>query len=113
MGEPKTTAIALKVLLKPSESSAHPRAANYANVSVAQGIAYLDFGFIEPAVLAAIAKTAKDGHSALKGMDGHLVTRVAMDLGALTRLQRQIQQMLVRLQTEKQSKSKGQSQPRT
>ncbi len=107
MGEPKDTTIALNVRLKPSESSAHPRAVNYTNVSIAQGIAYLDFGFIEPALLAAIAKTAKDGHAAPKGMDGHLVTRVAMDVGALARLEQQIQQVLVGLRTAQQSKTKG------
>lgn len=93
MSETKDTAIALNVRLKPSESSAHPRASNYTNVGIAQGIAYLDFGFIEPAVLAAIAKTAKDGQAAPKSLDGHLITRVAMDVGALARLHQQIQQM--------------------
>ena len=95
MSEPKDTAIRLNVRLKPSEPSAHPRATNYTNVSVAQGIAYFDFGFIEPALLAAVAKTAKDGQAAPKGLDGHLVTRVAMDVGTLARLQQQIQQVLV------------------
>lgn len=86
MNESNDATIALTVQLKPSDSSAHPRAANYTNVAVAQGIVYLYFGFIEPALLAAIAKTAKDGQAAPKGLDGHLVTRVAMDVGALARL---------------------------
>lgn len=107
MSEPKDTTIALNVRLKPSESSAHPRAANYTNVGVAQGIAYLDFGFIEPALLAVIAKAAKNGQASTKGLDGHLVTRVAMDVGSLTRLHQQIQQVLIGLQAGKQSKSKG------
>jgi hypothetical protein len=55
MSEPKDATSALNVRLKPSDSSAHPRAASYTNVGVAQGIA--------------------------------LVTRVAMDLSALARLQ--------------------------
>ena len=97
MSDTNDTTIALNVRLKPSESSAHPRATNYTNVGVAQGIAYLDFGFIEPALLAAIAKTAKDGQAAPKGLEGHLVTRVAMDLGTLARLQQQIQQVLAGL----------------
>jgi hypothetical protein len=63
MSEPKDNmtkkTLALNVRLKPIESSAHPRATNYTNVGVAQGIAYLDFGFIEPTLLGAIAKTAK------------------------------------------------------
>ena len=48
MSDAKDTTIALNVRLKPSESSAPPRATNYTNVGVAHGIAYVDFGFIEP-----------------------------------------------------------------
>ena len=81
MSEAKDKTIALNVRLKPSESSAHPRATNYTNVGVAQGIAYVDFRFIEPTLLAATAKTAKDGQAAPKGLDGALVSRVAMDGG--------------------------------
>ncbi len=107
MSESKDATIALNVRLKPSDSSAHPRAANYTNVGIAQGIAYLDFGFIEPALLAAIAKTAKDGQVAPKGLDGHLVTRVAMDVSALARLYQQIQQVLAGLREARQGKAKG------
>lgn len=107
MSQPQDTTIALNVRLKPTESSAHPRAANYTNVGIAQGIAYLDFGFIEPVLLATIAKTAKDGQAAPKGLDGHLVTRVAMDLSALVRLQQQIQQVLIGLRDAQQPKAKG------
>lgn len=106
MSEPKDSAIRLNVRLKPSEPSAQPRATNYINVSVAQGIAYFDFGFIEPAVLAAVTKTAKDGQAAPKGLDGHLVSRVAMDVGTLARLQQQIQQVLVGLGEARQRKPK-------
>ena len=48
MSDPKDQTLAFNVRLKPSESSAHPRVTNYTNVVVAQGIAYFDFGFIEP-----------------------------------------------------------------
>lgn len=106
MSEPKDTTIALNVRLKPSDSSAHPRASNYTNVGITQGIAYLDFGFIEPSLLAAIAKTAKDGQAAPKGLDGHLVTRVAMDVSALVRLHQQIQQVLVGLRAAEPGKPK-------
>ena len=78
--------IAVNVRLKPSDPSAHPRATNYTNVGVAQGIAYLDFCFIEPALLAAIAKTAKDGQAAPKGLEGTLVTREAMGVDVLARV---------------------------
>ncbi|CUS32168.1 conserved hypothetical protein [Candidatus Nitrospira nitrosa] len=107
MSEFKPTTIPLNVQLKPSDSSAHPRAVNYTNVGVAQGTAYLDFGFIEPTLLAAIAKTAKDGQAAPKGLERHLVTRVAMDVGSLARLHQQIQQVLVSLRDARQGKTKS------
>ena len=107
MSEAKDQTIALNVRLKPSESSAHPRATNYTNVGVAQGIAYLDFGFIEPTLLAAIAKTAKDGQVALKGLEGALVTYVAMGIDVLARLNQQIQHVLVGLREARQLKPKA------
>ncbi|SPP63020.1 hypothetical protein [Nitrospira lenta] len=107
MSEPKDKALKLNVRLKPSESSAHPLATNYTNVGVAQGIAYVDFGFIEPTLLGAIAKTAKDGQVAPKGLEGHLVTRVAMGVDVLARLHQQIQQVLVSMRNAKQSKPKA------
>ena len=97
----------MNVRLKPSESSAHPCATNYTNVAVAQGIAYVDFGFIEPALLAAITKTAKDGQAAPKGLEGYLVTRVAMGVDVLARLHQQIQQVLVSLRDARQPKPKA------
>ena len=107
MSDAKDQTIALNVRLKPTESSAHPRATNYTNVGVAQGIAYVDFGFIEPALLATIAKTAKDGQAAPKGLEGSLVTRVAMGVEVLARLHQQIQQVLVGLRDARQSKPKA------
>ena len=107
MSEPIDKTLALNVRLKPSEPSAHPRATNYTNVGVAQGIAYLDFGFIEPALLGAIARTAKDGQAAPKAVEGQLVTRVAMGVDVLVRLHQQIQQVLVGLRDARQPKTKG------
>ena len=107
MSDATDKTIALNVRLKPSESSTHPRATNYTNVGVTQGIAYLDFGFIEPALLAAIANTAKDGQPVPKGLEGHLVTRVAMGVDVLARLHQQIQQVLVSMRDARQAKPKA------
>ena len=107
MRDVKEKTIALNVSLKPSESSAHPRATSYTNVAVAQGIAYVDFGFIEPTLLAAIAKTAKDGQAAPKVLEGALVTRVAMGVDVLARLHQQIQRVLVGLRDARQGKPKA------
>ena len=107
MSDPKDKTIALNVRLKTSEPSAHPRATNYTNVGVDQGIAYVDFDFIEPTLLAAIAETAKEDQAAPKGLDGILVTRVAMGVDVLARLHQQMQQVLVSLRDAQLSKPKG------
>jgi hypothetical protein len=107
MRDVKEKTIALNIRLKPSDPSAHPRATNYTNIGVAQGIAYLDFGFIEPTLLATIAKTAKDGQPAPKGLDGALVTRVAMGVDVLARLHQQILQVLVSMRDARQPKPKA------
>jgi hypothetical protein len=107
MSEPKDQTLSLNVRLKPTEPSAHPKATNYINVGVAQGIAYVDFGFIEPALLAAIAKTAKDGEAAPRGLEGALVARVATGVDVLARLHQQIQQVLVGVREARQGKLKA------
>ena len=63
-------------------------------------------GSIELALLGAIAKMAKDSEVALKGLEGHLVTRLAMGLDVLTRLHQQIQQVLVSMRDARQRKPK-------
>lgn len=62
---------------------------------------------IEPTLLAAVAKTAKDGQVAPKGLDGTIVTRVAMRVDMLARLHQQIQQVLVSLREARQAKPKA------
>ena len=69
-----------------------------------KGVAYLDFWFIEPTLLAAIAKIRKDSQAAPKALDGHLITRAAMDISALARVQQQIQHILVDLRDTRQPK---------
>jgi hypothetical protein len=107
MSEAQGQTIPLNVRLKAGESSVRPLATNYTNVGVARGIAYVDFGFIEPALLGAIAKKAKEGQAAPKGLEGVLVTRVAMSVDVLARLHQQIQQVLVSVRDARQPKAKG------
>jgi len=107
MSEIKGITVALNVRLKPVDHSNLPHQANYSNVAVAQGIAYLDFGFIEPALLGAIVKTTKDGQAVPKAIEGQLVTRVAMGVDVLARLHQQIQHVLVGLRDARLPKAKS------
>ena len=52
-------------------------------------------------------KTAKDSQAAPKGLEGALVTRVAMGVDVLARLHQQIQQVLVSLRDARQAKLKA------
>jgi hypothetical protein len=73
-------------------------------LSVAQGIAYLDFGFIEPSALAMLSRTVREGKAMPERLDGKLVARVAMGLDVLQRLDQQLQQVLQGLRGAKPTK---------
>ena len=97
-------AVALSVRLVPVGTSDQPVSANHTTVSVAQGIAYLDFGFIEPAMLAGLARIAREGKTMPEKLEGKLVVRVAMGLDVLQRLDQQLQQVLAGLRGAKTAK---------
>jgi hypothetical protein len=99
--------VALNVTLTPvnqsdqSDQSDQPVSANYTTVGVAQGIGYLDFGFLEPSALGALARSAREGKEVPKSLNGRLAVRVALPLDVLQRLQEQLQQVLVGLRGRK------------
>ena len=98
------SAIELSVRLKPVDHTDQPVLANYTYAGTAQGVAYVDFGFIEPALLGAIVHRVKNGESLPKTMEGSLATRVALPLDALIRLQQQLTQILIGLNRKPSSK---------
>ena len=104
--------IALNIRLVPRDHADQPVMANYSAVNVAQGVAYLDFGFIEPALLAAVARAAQENKPLPKEVQGRLASRVALPLDGLVRLHQQLQQMLVGLQRQRapqKTETKGQA----
>lgn len=78
------------VRLAPVNNSDQPVVANYATVNVAQGMVFIDFGFLEPGLLAALPRLAKQGGKLPQALDGKLAVRVAMGYDALQSLKRQI-----------------------
>ncbi|MGH7232420.1 MAG: hypothetical protein ACREJU_13840, partial [Nitrospiraceae bacterium] len=96
--------VALNVKLTPVNHSDQPVSANYTNVVVAQGIAYMDFGFIEPSSLGLVVRAAQNGQSIPKSVEGKLGVRVAMGLDVVQRLHQQLQQVLVGLRNAKSGK---------
>jgi len=96
--------VTLNVKLTPVNQSDQPVSANYSTVGVAQGIAYLDFGFLEPAALGALARSAREGKEMPKSLEGRLAVRVALPLDVLQRLQQQLQQVVTGLRGERGAK---------
>lgn len=89
--------ITLNVRLKANGQDTQPVLANYSTLGIAQNIAYIDFGFIEPAVLAAVAKSAQRNGAVPKNLEGQLATRVALPMDAVRRLHQQLTQVLTGL----------------
>jgi hypothetical protein len=86
-------ATAVTVRLHAVEQSDQPIASNVATVTVAQGIAYVDFGFIDPALLARVALDSQNGQALSEQVDGKLVVRFSLGLDVMARLQGQMQQV--------------------
>ncbi|GMV50666.1 hypothetical protein FBQ96_02615 [Nitrospirales bacterium NOB] len=89
------------VLLKPAGQGEQPKLVNYSYVSLAQGVAYIDFGFLEPASLNAVMQRMQRDEGLPKHLEGTRAARVALPLDAMVRLYQQIQQLLVGLQPSK------------
>jgi hypothetical protein len=105
-------AISVNVQLAPGNATEQPMLANYTAVSVAQGIAHMDFGFIEPVLFGALGRAIRQNKPIPKGVRGTRTARVAMPLDALVRLQHQLQQALMNLRRQAASRKgepKGQA----
>lgn len=88
-GQPKqSTSFGLR--LAPANNSDQPIVANISNVQLAPGMAYIDFGFIEPGVLAALPRLAQQGEKTPEQITGKLAARVVIGFDGLAQLHQQI-----------------------
>ena len=83
----------LALRLIPVNNSDQPVLANTSNVQLAPGMAYIDFGFIEPGLLAALPRVARGGQLP-KEINGRLAVRVAMGYDGLAQLQQQLTRVM-------------------
>ena len=85
---------AISVRLTPANHSDQPVLANYVSLQPASGMLLLDFGFLEPAVLAALPGVAKRGGKLPESLNGRLAVRVAMGYESAAQLQNQLTRLL-------------------
>lgn len=88
---------ALNLNLVPVEHSDQPKVANFTRVTPAPGMVYLDFGFLEPGALAALAEAARAGGKLPQSLDGKLAVRVALGYDTLAQLHQQLGQVVAGL----------------
>ena len=84
----------LGLKLVPVDESDQPVFSNLTSVSVAPGMAFIDFGFIEPNLLSALPRMARLGGKMPERINGKLAVRVALGFDSLTALHQQLSQVL-------------------
>ena len=97
--------VAVNVRLKPVSPSDHPILVKCRHVCLSDGMGCFDFGFLEPALLSAVATRAKQGEVTPKQVEGISTARVALPLDSVVRLYQQLQRVLVSLQPPKTKQS--------
>jgi hypothetical protein len=91
---PATENRSLGIRLMPVENSDQPVVANYTSLNVSPGMVFVDFGFLEPAMLTALPRVARSGGKLPERLNGRLAVRVAMGYDAVANLHQQLGQVL-------------------
>lgn len=71
------------VRLAPVDNSDQPVLANYTSLNPAPSMVFIDFGFLEPAMLAALPRAAMQGVKLPQSLNGKLAVRVALGLDSV------------------------------
>jgi hypothetical protein len=92
------------VRLVPTGDSDLPTLANFARVQMSASGVLVDFGFIEPAGLDALARTARAGGKMPEAVNGRLAGRYALTPDALVALHQQLGQAIAGLRAGSKAK---------
>jgi hypothetical protein len=87
----------MNVRLAPVGDSDQPVVANYTGLNMSPGMAFIDFGFLEPAMLAELPHVAREGGKLPEHLNGTLAVRVALGYDVLAGLHQQLARVLEEL----------------
>ena len=90
----ESQAVQIALRLRAVDQSDRAIVANVTGVHMGSGLAFIDFGFIEQAALTEITRAARSGEQKNPVLDGRLECRLALSLGDLAQLGRQIEQVV-------------------
>ena len=99
--------VQLGMRLQPLNNSDQPIFSNFTVVQGASGTVFVDFGFLEPSVLPALARQARSGGKLPESINGRLVCRVALGLDATAQLAQQLSQYLRSVQAQVEEAAKA------
>lgn len=99
--------VGMGIHLVPVENSDQPVVANYTALNISPGMVFVDFGFLEPGMLAALPRVAKEGGKLPETLNGKLAVRVAMGYDAVANLHQQLGRVLVGLSAAASKGGKG------
>jgi hypothetical protein len=96
----------MNVLLEATGGSNQPVVANYSALNMSPGMAFIDFGFLEPAMLNELPHVARQGGKLPEQLTGALAVRVAIGYDVVANLHQQLGQVLEQLkQAQERAKS--------
>ena len=104
-GEKKPAGMGIR--LAPVGDSDQPVVANYTAVNLSPGMVFVDFGFLDPGMLAALPRVAKQGGKLPERLNGKLAVRVAMGYDAMANLHQQLGRVLAGLKDAAEKGRKG------
>jgi hypothetical protein len=90
----ENSALQVALRLRASDHSDRAIVSNVSAVHAASGMVFIDFGFVEQQAIEQVTRALRAGTPAATSVDGRLECRIAMGLGDLTQLARQLQQVL-------------------
>lgn len=82
------------VELRPVNNSDAAVVANYAALVPASGMTFIDFGFLEPLMIAAIQQSVRDGKEPPETVHGKLTARIALNYDTVVSLYNQLGQLI-------------------
>ncbi len=88
----------LGIRLQPADQAAQPLFSNFTALQGAPGLVFIDFGFLEPHVLASVLRLAQGAGEVPESVHGRLAARVVLSVDAALQLAQQLQGHLRSLQ---------------
>jgi hypothetical protein len=88
------------IQLSPVNNSDAAVVANYVSLNPAYGMTFVDFGFLEPSMMAIVQQLVRDGKEPPETLNGKLATRVALGYDVIASLYDQLGQLLATFQQQ-------------